>query len=298
MRGKALVIGASGQVGRQLLAVLGPDRSVPTSRQGNGKDWLSVDLGVLAGKPDRADELVRAHDIDTVYCVGGMTDVESCESDPEIPMRVNCWGPAALAASAAACGHRFVYFSTEYVFSGHHGPYSEDAPGDPISAYGSSKWKGEMEVRKAHPDSLIVRTTVVYGPDPAGKNFLYALRHALREGRPFRVPADQISTPTYNYDLAQAVVALVNEGKTGVFHVCGPQRLSRQEFATRAAIAMGLNPDYIQGVPTSELRQRAPRPLDAGLATDKLTRMRPDVRMRGVEDSVADWISCAGEQVI
>ena len=108
-------------------------------------------------------------------------------------------------------------------------------------------------------------------------------------GDSFRVPEDQISTPTYNRDLANATLRLVEAGATGVFNVCGPELLSRLQFAVYAARFWGLDTGLVSGVPTSGLVQRAPRPLNAGLLIDKLQNIYPEVRMRGLADSLSDW---------
>jgi len=184
----------------------------------------------------------------------------------------------------------FVYFSTEYVFDGEGGPYTEASPVNPVSEYGRSKARGERAVMEAHSRALIVRTTVVYGHDPNGKNFLYGLRRNLAAGKRMRVPDDQISTPTYNRDLARAATLLVERGETGIFHICGPQLLSRYDFAVRCAGVMGLDARLIDGVPTAELGQKARRPLNAGLLTERLRETLPDFRMRDLEEGVKDWL--------
>ena len=116
------------------------------------------------------------------------------------------------------------------------------------------------------------------------------MRKGLVGTTPFRVPADQISTPTYNLDLADAVVALAERGAQGVFHVAGPDVVSRLEFARRAAGVMGLDPANLSGVSTAELAQIAARPLRGGLLTGKLAAYLPEVRMRGIEDGVSHWV--------
>src|SRR5262249_33877163 len=139
---------------------------------------------------ENASEILAALMPDAVYCVGAMTDVERCESESDLAKSVNCEGPAQLAAAAAVRNLPYVYFSTEYVFNGFAGPYYEDAAPDPINVYGRTKWCGEIAVRNAHPSPLIIRTTVVYGPDPGGKNFLSSLRRALVSGGCIRVAND------------------------------------------------------------------------------------------------------------
>jgi dTDP-4-dehydrorhamnose reductase len=285
---RVLVVGASGQVGTQVLRILPSGSATPTSRRAEKPGWTSLDLATVSEA--EANELDRRFKLAAIYCIGGMTHVDGCESTPALARRINCEGPAILAATAAKRGARFVYFSTDYVFNGRNGPYAEDEPGDPIDAYGRSKWLGELAVQDAHPAALVIRTTTVYGPDPNGKNFLYSMRKGLVGTTPFLVPADQISTPTYNLDLAAAVVALAERGAQGVFHVAGPDVVSRLEFARRAAAVMGLDPANLSGVSTAELAQIAARPLRGGLLTGKLAAHLPEVRMRGIEDGVSHWV--------
>lgn len=285
---KSLVIGASGQVGHKLLQVLGPENVLKTSRTPQ-PEWIHLDLAELADDPTPAEKVLNENEIGAVYCVGGATDVERCETEEGWADRTNHRGPAALAA---LCTHiPFVYFSTEYVFDGVDGPYTESAPVHPICEYGRSKASGEQAISDAHPSALILRTTVVYGDDPGCKNFLYSLRRILSGGNQMRVPADQISTPTYNWDLAQASVQLVRERHSGVFHVCGPDVISRYDFAVKSAELMGLDPSLIVPLPTSALNQKAPRPLNAGLLSYKLEQTLPDHRMRPLEQGVRSWLS-------
>jgi len=261
---------------------------MPTSRRAEASGWTALDLATVSAA--EADELVGRFQIAAIYCVGGMTYVDGCESTPELARRINCEGSAILAAAAAKHGARFIYFSTDYVFNGRSGPYAEDAAADPICVYGRSKWQGELAVRDAHPAALVIRSTTVYGPDPNERNFLYSLRKGLAGNQLFRVPADQIATPTYNVDLAAAVVALTNGGAQGVFHVAGPDLVSRLEFARRAVAVMGLEATNLSGVSTGELAQMAARPLRGGLLTGKLTANLPRLRMRGIEDGVSHWM--------
>ena len=278
---KSLIVGASGQVGHQLVLALGQENVVPAGR-------ASLDLSKLSKDPEIARRILRGENIGAVYCVGGATNVERCESDPDWAFETNQLGPAVLASLSADIP--FVYFSTEYVFDGVLGPYLESSPVNPVSIYGESKALGEQAILKIHPAPLIVRTTVVYGHDPGGKNFLYSLRRNLAAGVRMRVPADQISTPTYNVDLARATKALVEGGHCGIFHVCGPELLSRYDFAVRCAPIMGLDPGLIDGVATSELRQVAPRPLNAGLLTPRLHETLSGFRLRDLESGVKDWL--------
>ena len=289
---RTLIVGASGQVGTQMLGALGT-RALATSRI-EREGWLRLDLAELSEVAQAATAL-DAEALDAVFCVGGMTHVDGCEAEPELAWRTNARGPGVLAAYARGRGLPFVYFSTEYVFDGagdDAGPYAEDARTHPLSAYGKSKLEGEMRVLEAHPEALVLRTTVVYGPDPRQMNYLYALMRNLAAGTKMRVPEDQVSTPTYNRDLIAAALGLVKAGASRVFHVAGPERMGRLAFAQEIAQRLGLDAGLLEGVSTAALGQAAARPLDAGLATEKLRRLHPELTMRTLAESLAD---CAAE---
>jgi dTDP-4-dehydrorhamnose reductase len=274
-------------VGAALLCELKGD-AVASSRTPNGVGAPCIDLASLAENPSLAHEALAPLDLSAVYCVGGATDVERCELYERWAMDTNCHGPAALAAASTALP--FVYFSTEYVFDGVDGPYVEADATHALSVYGRSKLEGERRILDAHPNPLIVRTTVVYGPDRQGKNFLYSLRRLLSSGQTMRVPSDQISTPTYNVDLARATIELVELEASGIFNLCGPEILSRYDFAKLAASVLGLDGSLLMPVPTVALNQHAPRPLNAGLLTNKLRATLQLSAMRSNAEAISSWL--------
>jgi dTDP-4-dehydrorhamnose reductase len=272
-----------------MLAALG-ERALPTSRTPR-QGWLPLDLADLEG----SEAALEPEPLDAIYCMGGMTHVDGCEAQPELAWRTNALGPETLASYARRRGIPFVFFSTEYVFDGFGadpGPYTEDAPVHPLSVYGKTKLQGERRVLDACPHALVLRTTVVYGPDPRQMNYLYALMRNLSSGTTMRVPEDQVSTPTYNRDLVAAALGLVRAGASGVVHVAGPERMGRLEFARQIALRLELDASLLEGMPTSALGQLAARPLDAGLTTEKLRTLHPALRMRTLADSLED---CAAE---
>ena len=287
MPARSLLIGSSGQVGNQMLCLLGEERSMVASRRPHSDTEMHLDLARIATRAD-AERALRGHSLDAIYCVGGMTNVDGCEESPEEAYHTNCRGPAMLAHVAGEMGIPFVYFSTEYIFDGTSGPYLEEAQSNPLNVYGRSKWEGEQAVLAACRDALIVRTTVVYGQDAGQKNYVYSVLRALATGKTMRVPQDQVSTPSYNRDLATATVALVNRGATGIYHVCGPERMDRYEFACAVATFFSLDKSLLRPVPTSVFGQKAARPLSAGLAIDKLRRLHPCLKMRTLAEGLAD----------
>jgi len=288
----AMVIGGEGQVGGALLEALGDRPVVVTQRRWPAEpgylDLASAARCVPALQPD-----MESHGVGVVFIAAGMAWVDGCEQHPDRAYAVNRDGAATVARMAREVGARSVYYSTEYVFDGRGGPYPEEAAPNPISVYGKSKLAGEAAVMAADPDALVVRTTVVYGPEEQGKNFAYQLAQRLVAGEAVVVPEDQVSSPTYNRDLAAISVALVEAGARGIYNIVGPETMDRFTFARRLARAAGLDPGPIRAVATAALNQVAPRPLATGLTIDKMLGTLSGAghcpRPRAVEEAVAHW---------
>jgi len=293
--GRILVLGATGQLGAQLIAQLG-DSALPAARRTQAPDWLHLDLESIAANPAQLDGLIDRYDIAAVFCAAGATNVDKCETDQAWAESANHTGPLALAR--AARNIPFVFFSTDYIFDGsaeNPGPYAEDARTNPLSVYGRTKLEGEQSILAAHPSALVLRTTTVYGPDPQGKNYLYTLSRVLKAGNTMKAPTDQLATPTYNADLAAASIALVERKETGLFHVAGPDFLSRYDFAIAACKILALPTATLQPITTPELAQAAARPLLAGLAIGKLQSILGPDCMRSAETGIHDWQASLAE---
>ncbi len=284
----ALIIGIAGQLGGALARRLGGD-VVGTAYRTEAPGALPFDLAEAARHPEVARDLLEHVRPRAVFIAAGFTWVDGCEREPERAELANRDGPAAVAAAARAVGARTIHYSTEYVFDGAAGPYGEADPARPLSVYGRSKLAGEEAVLAEDPRALVIRTTVVYGPEQQGKNFAYQVARELRAGRRMRVPDDQVSTPTYNPDLADASARLVEVGAEGVFHVVGAELLDRATLGRRLAAAVGLDPSAIEPVPTAALGQTAPRPLNAGLTIERVQGALPGWEPRGLEEAVAHW---------
>jgi dTDP-4-dehydrorhamnose reductase len=271
---KALVIGASGLVGGALLRALATVQyeAVGTYRGRPAPGLLPLDV-VDAQAARRIVADVRP---DVVFLTAALTAVDYCEDHEDEARAINVDGARGVAEAARDVGARLVYYSTEYVFDGAptDGPYGEDDPVTARGAYARSKADGEQAVRDATPDHLILRTTVVFGWDPASKNFAMQVCERLAAGERMRVPCDQVGNPTLADFLAETSVDLVARGLAGqTINVVGRDRVPRTEFGVRLARRLGLDERLIEPVATPDLRQRAPRPLNAGLTTDRLERI-------------------------
>lgn len=227
----------------------------------------------------------ETHRPECVVLNAALTNVEYCETHPEESGKINVAGVENVAAVCTEYRSSVVFFSSDYVFDGLNGPYDESATLNPINVYGTQKVLGEEMIQSLPLPSLIIRTTVVYGKDILGKNFVVRLVDSLQKGHTVRVPTDQVGTPTYAANLAECVVALVDKNATGIYNVVGRDRMSRYDFACHVCDVFGLNRELIIPVTTAELKQNAARPLAAGLSIDKLLQ-KIDVPVVGVRQGL------------
>jgi dTDP-4-dehydrorhamnose reductase len=266
-----LIIGAAGLVGSHIRLELGRQRVVATYRRRPPPGGVVLDITDHAAVIDLVAELKPR----VIILAAADAYVERCEREPDVTRRVNVDAPRVVAEAAKEIDALLVVFSSEYVFDGTAGRYTEHDRRRPINEYGRQKVELE-DIALGTGNGLVCRTSGVFGLDIRAKNFVLQLRDALREGRPFTVPSDQLITPTYAPWLAKAVVALARMRRTGTFHVAGPRIMSRSSFAEVVAAAYGLPRTLIVARPTSELGLTAPRPLRAGLAVTKLRGLQLD----------------------
>ena len=232
-------------------------------------------------QPSVVEQVIRDAAPDVVVDAGALHNVDYCESHPEEAERVNAAGSAAVARAAAAVGARSVFISTDFVF-GELGdpPHPETDPPEPLSVYGRTKLAGERAVLDVDDRNLVVRPSVIYSWMPragraqsgSGKavNFGTWVVEEVMAGRKVRIVTDQAASPTYAEDLAGAVLALVDRAQGGVFHAAGATPASRFEFAEALVKAVGADPRLVEPVITAQLAQKARRPRDSSLRSDKI----------------------------
>jgi len=254
-----LIVGAAGMAGRDLLAC----------RPGaTGLDLPDIDL-TDADSCRRVLDRIRPELV--VNCAAA-TGVDWCESNRDAAMRVNAAGAGHLAAAAREVGALIVQLSTDYVFDGTWpGEYVEDHPPSPLCVYAESKLEGERAIVAATSNHLILRIGWLFGH--ADKSFVrYILRQAGRDG-PVPVIDDQVGCPTYSYDIAEAIDQLVAAGATGTVHFTNTGPCTRFEMARYIFERMGLDPDRLTRITSSDLPWVAKRPARTVLATAKYRRL-------------------------
>lgn len=281
---KCIVIGAAGQVGLALMRTL---RLKNHQTLGIDRLPLLSDITIAdASDLKMIRSVVNKERPDWIFYPAGFSWVDGCERDSVQSYESNVEWPVAVARIADEYGAGFTYFSSEYVFDGRNGPYSEDSKPNPINVYGYHKHEAEQRLPLV-AQTLIVRTTVVYGPEIQRKNFVCQVLDKLRTHTEMVVPIDQISSPTYNKDLADACVELAERRITGMLHLSGPNRIDRYSFALDICEVFDLDPTFLRGHPTEAGGQVAKRPLNAGLDSIRAYSLI-ETRFKGVREGLTE----------
>lgn len=230
--------------------------------------------------------LLREYRPDAVVHAAARPSVDWCEEHPAEARTLNLDVPLRLAEACAGVEAALAFISTDYVFDGAAGPYAESAAPRPVNVYGRLKLEAERGIQQRLTRSLVVRTTNVYGYDPTSRNFLMGVLPRAARGETVALAEDQWGTPTLVEDLCAVLIELLLQGAWGTFHVTGPDFVDRLEWARAAARAFGVDPRRFVGLQTSELAQAAPRPLRAGLRSERLP-VALSGRLRGLEAGLA-----------
>ena len=253
---RALVAGAGGQLGSDLLRVLGPAARGLTRTQLDVTDGAAVRDAV-------GDWAMATRDLPgrpVVFNAAAWTDVDGAEADEAGAYAANAAAPAHLALAAQAAGAVLVHVSTDYVFAGDATePYDVDAPTAPRSAYGRTKLAGEQAVLATSPGSYVVRTAWVYGA--TGRNFVKTMAKLERERETLSVVDDQRGSPTWSYDLATGLVELARSGAPGgVYHCTNTGDCTWYGFARAVFEELGADPGRVTPCTTADFPRPAPRP--------------------------------------
>jgi dTDP-4-dehydrorhamnose reductase len=201
------------------------------------------------------------------------TNVDKCETEKEHTWKVNVEGTRNIALACAKTNSKLVYISTDYVFDGEKGNYTEKDKPNPINYYGITKLEGEKQVTQHCKNYAILRTSVLYGWHPWKQNFATWIISKLKQQQKITVVEDHYNTPTLADNLAEMAVEVAMKDLRGVYHASGRERMSRYEFAKQIAKTFNLNSDLIKPVKMSQLTAWiAKRPKDSSLNTGKIQK--------------------------
>jgi dTDP-4-dehydrorhamnose reductase len=282
-----LITGAAGLLGANLAL----------QYRSSGLDVVATDLGRLPAidgvqtvvcdllEAGAAAKLIEERHPDCVIHCAALTNVDQCEADPGLALRVNAGISGNLAAVAARAGARFVYISTDSVFDGSRGGYTEADPVAPLNSYAKSKLAGERAVLEASPEALTLRTNI-YGWNMQAKSSLAEWILARLESA-LETPGflDVVFCPILVNDLADVILQAAGRGLSGCFHATGSEACSKYEFAVRIAEVFECDRALIRPASIDDSPLKAPRPKNTSLVVSRIEGAL-DRKMPGLDDGL------------
>ncbi len=203
---------------------------------------------------------------DFIINTAAMTNVDGCEENRKEAWFSNVTFVEQLARLSLIVESHLIHFSTDYVFDGAKGPYTEQDQPNPICYYGKSKLAGENAVLKSHANNTVIRTNVVYGLTTNDQSdFVQWVIKCHEANKTMNIVNDQLSNPTLTDDLALSVKRIIEKKRCGLYHIGGNSYCNRYEFALEIANIFHLDESLISPIQTHSLNQKAKRPLRGGL---------------------------------
>ncbi len=277
---QVLITGAAGLLGQHLV-----DRLIRRNSKDQNFSVMAIDIAdnpfehsgrLKYLQADLTKFITLTADIekfnpDYIFNCAAYTDVDGCEKNKRLADDLNIHLVENLLGLPSK---RIIHFSTDYVFNGQSGPYSESDSHDPIGYYGRTKLQSEKLLEISKKNYLVIRTNVLYG---AGKNirpnFITWLIDSLRQHKRLRIVTDQFNNPIHAGNLAEAAIESAQLNYSGTIHIAGADYLSRYQIAIKTAEHFKLDSSLISPVKTAELGQIAVRPLRGGLKIDKAKKL-------------------------
>lgn len=214
--------------------------------------------------------LVSLRPTQIIHCAA-LTNVDWCEDHPEEANKMNADSSGYLAQLASGLGARFLHISTDAVFDGKRMNYAERDEPAPLNVYGHSKLRGEREVLRQNPSSVVVRVNI-YGWNGQKKLSLAEwILDQLTRGKPVPGFTDVYFTPILVNDLADILFAALDRGLSGIYHIGGSERVSKYEFARRVAVEFGFDPSQIMQTHVEHASLRAKRAPDMSMNVEKIS---------------------------
>jgi dTDP-4-dehydrorhamnose reductase len=272
-----LITGSNGLLGQKLIHALASRadiRLVATSKGPNritkvsGFEYIACDLAL----PEEIEAMFSKAKPDIVINTAALTNVDQCETERELCVALNITAVEHLCRLCASADAHFIHLSTDFVFDGEAGPYSETDQVNPLSFYGWSKAESERVVMNSGLKKwAIARTIIVYGLAEAMSrtNIVLWAREALSKGQPLNIVNDQFRAPTLAEDLADGCIRIADREATGIYHLSGKDIMSIDELVVRVGAFYGLDTSVINRISSDTLNQAAKRPPRTGFVLDK-----------------------------
>jgi dTDP-4-dehydrorhamnose reductase len=273
---KILVTGSNGLLGQKLTELILPDPELQLVATGrghdrfpqNGKyDYAELDVSDSA----QVEEVLKRYKPDVLIHAAAMTNVDECEKRKDECWLANVDSVKNLISVCEQLDIHLIHISTDFIFDGEDGPYTEEAEPHPVSYYGLTKLEAETLIKASSCSWTILRTIIVYGivNDMSRSNIVLWAKGALEKGAPINVVNDQWRMPTLAEDLAACCILAAKKKQQGVYNASGKDMMSIIELVEKVADYWKLDRSLIKPISSASLNQAARRPKRTGFILDK-----------------------------
>ncbi|MBD3266219.1 sugar nucleotide-binding protein [bacterium] len=289
-----LVTGASGFLGWHVANHLNDEYAVGMAYSSNpvemsGCNAFSLDIT----DPQSIKSCFEQCDPAVIVHCAALASGKTCQDDPPYARAVNIKGTENLLSAFNRPDGFFIYISTDLVFDGEHAPYRETDESHPVSVYGNSKREAEQYVLNTCSNSLVLRPPLMYGPITGmGKgSFAQWIDTQFQTAGKVNLFCDEVRTPAYVYDIAEAVKRLIADpGPERIYHVGGPERITRSAFGYKLAEIRGYDARKIHETYLADMSTGYPRPRDVSLDSTRIQQTH-GLRLTSVEEGIRDTFS-------
>ena len=293
MQKTILITGSNGLLGQKLVHHILNNTSYKLIATSYGKnriesrnDFIYESLDITSLKS--ITNVFSKHLPDIVINTAAMTNVDACEDDKQGCDLLNITAVENLISVSKLHNSHLIHLSTDFVFDGEDGPYSENDKPNPLSYYGLSKFKAEELIKNSKLNKWsIARTIIVYGivENMSRSNVVLWAKEALENKQKINVVDDQFRSPTFADDLAKGCIQIAETGSCGIYHLSGKDIMSILELVQRVADFYNLDKSLIKAIKSHTLNQKAKRPPKTGFILDK-SRKDFSYKPRSFEDGL------------
>lgn len=223
---------------------------------------------------DQVGKMVKRIKPDAILHFAALSQPNDCAQNPELSFKINVEATEQLARITAELEISILFTSTDLIFDGENAPYDEYSAPEPANLYGEHKWEAEMRVAETNPNAFICRLPLLYGASySAGISFLQPILEKLGNGQPINQFSDEFRTPASARDVCAGMILLLEEGEPGVYHLGGPETLSRLQMGQIIADVYGFSRELITSCRREDVPMPAYRPKDTSLISEDMREL-------------------------
>lgn len=284
---KFFITGGSGLLGSRIATVADDKHELVLSHNSNPTDnTVKCDIT----NEEEVKKIIQEVNPDVIIHCAAMTNVDLCEDEVDKAYKVNGDATGYLAKASDDVNAKMIYVSTDFVFDGQKGNYSESDEVNPLGVYAKSKYDGEVQLQRYTSNWAIARVSVLYGWHER-LNFTTWVIDELRKKHEINIVTDQINSPTLADNAAEAMFEIARQDKNGIYHTAGNDLISRYDFTRQIADVFDLDENLINPITSDKFVQKAPRPRDSSLNVDKIEK-ELNFKMKTCEESLIRMRDC------